>query len=225
MLPRSVRVATTTKKQENPFLNASTPTPAPYIPPPSLSLVNIAPAPEAPPDLKLNFPGAHGPPKKKPFVATPITPSYVIPTAPPAPTPSVPAESSLGSLSSMYSGARVTSYLPESSDDAIEPVTRKPKLSLKGTPHIVEPHDQLYVESEEPEAPAEPVSDVLGLPGSDDVVQFSRLQRFPLPGEPDCVMCGRFGAYICDETEQDVCSLECKAQHLRDYQASQTVPQ
>lgn len=29
-----------------------------------------------------------------------------------------------------------------------------------------------------------------------------------------CVMCGRFGEYICDSTDNDVCSLECKASHL-----------
>ena len=57
----------------------------------------------------------------------------------------------------------------------------------------------------------------------DDVVQYSRLQRFALPGEPDCVICGRFGAYICDEVEQDVCSMECKEQLLRDFRASQQV--
>lgn len=29
-----------------------------------------------------------------------------------------------------------------------------------------------------------------------------------------CVVCGRYGEYICDETDEDVCSLECKAKHL-----------
>ncbi|KAL8161475.1 hypothetical protein V2J09_012964 [Rumex salicifolius] len=36
-------------------------------------------------------------------------------------------------------------------------------------------------------------------------------QREALPGEPRCVICGRYGEYICDETDDDVCSLECKA--------------
>lgn len=27
-------------------------------------------------------------------------------------------------------------------------------------------------------------------------------------------MCGRYGEYICDSTDNDVCSLECKAKHL-----------
>lgn len=35
-------------------------------------------------------------------------------------------------------------------------------------------------------------------------------QREAEPGEPRCVICGRYGQYICDETDDDVCSLECK---------------
>lgn len=35
-------------------------------------------------------------------------------------------------------------------------------------------------------------------------------QRESEPGEPRCVICGRYGEYICDETDDDVCSLECK---------------
>eukprot|EP00252_Welwitschia_mirabilis_P026382 TRINITY_DN8663_c0_g1_i1.p1 TRINITY_DN8663_c0_g1~~TRINITY_DN8663_c0_g1_i1.p1 ORF type:complete len:484 (+),score=87.24 TRINITY_DN8663_c0_g1_i1:122-1573(+) len=37
-------------------------------------------------------------------------------------------------------------------------------------------------------------------------------QRFPAPGEPACIMCGKYGEYICDETDEDVCSMECKEQ-------------
>ncbi|XP_046893088.1 probable ATP-dependent RNA helicase DDX59 isoform X1 [Hypomesus transpacificus] len=46
------------------------------------------------------------------------------------------------------------------------------------------------------------------------VKSFRKSQRWPEPGEPVCVMCGRFGEYICDSTDNDVCSLECKANHL-----------
>ncbi|XP_075384892.1 putative ATP-dependent RNA helicase DDX59 isoform X2 [Tenrec ecaudatus] len=46
------------------------------------------------------------------------------------------------------------------------------------------------------------------------VKSFSKTQRWPEPGEPVCVMCGRYGEYICDKTDEDVCSLECKAKHL-----------
>lgn len=44
----------------------------------------------------------------------------------------------------------------------------------------------------------------------DDVKQKSRDQREAFPGEPRCVLCGRYGEYICDETDDDICSLECK---------------
>uniref|UniRef100_A0A8D3BID6 RNA helicase n=1 Tax=Scophthalmus maximus TaxID=52904 RepID=A0A8D3BID6_SCOMX len=47
------------------------------------------------------------------------------------------------------------------------------------------------------------------------VKSFKKSQRWPEPGEPVCVMCGRYGEYICDSTDNDVCSLECKAKHLR----------
>ncbi|KAL8527343.1 hypothetical protein ACS0TY_005274 [Phlomoides rotata] len=35
-------------------------------------------------------------------------------------------------------------------------------------------------------------------------------QREALPGEPVCAICGRYGEYICDETDDDICSVECK---------------
>ncbi|XP_038601038.1 probable ATP-dependent RNA helicase DDX59 [Tachyglossus aculeatus] len=46
------------------------------------------------------------------------------------------------------------------------------------------------------------------------VKSFSKTQRRAEPGEPVCVVCGRYGEYICDKTDEDVCSLECKAKHL-----------
>ncbi|KAJ8384535.1 hypothetical protein AAFF_G00204500 [Aldrovandia affinis] len=46
------------------------------------------------------------------------------------------------------------------------------------------------------------------------VKSLKRSQRWPEPGEPVCVICGRYGEYICDQTDNDVCSLECKANHL-----------
>ncbi|KAK2409759.1 DEAD-box ATP-dependent RNA helicase [Trifolium repens] len=39
-------------------------------------------------------------------------------------------------------------------------------------------------------------------------------QRFPVSGEPVCLMCGRYGEYICNETDDDVCSMECKNELL-----------
>uniref|UniRef100_A0A3P9MIY8 RNA helicase n=1 Tax=Oryzias latipes TaxID=8090 RepID=A0A3P9MIY8_ORYLA len=62
--------------------------------------------------------------------------------------------------------------------------------------HLVERHKSSSDEEEEP------------------VKSFKKSQRWPEPGEPVCVMCGRYGEYICDATDNDVCSLECKAKHL-----------
>ncbi|KAL4576868.1 hypothetical protein LXL04_012968 [Taraxacum kok-saghyz] len=47
-------------------------------------------------------------------------------------------------------------------------------------------------------------------PSADDVKQYSSQQREALPGEPQCIQCGRYGEYICNETDDDICSLECK---------------
>ncbi|XP_060196694.1 DEAD-box ATP-dependent RNA helicase 41 isoform X1 [Lycium barbarum] len=44
----------------------------------------------------------------------------------------------------------------------------------------------------------------------DDVKERCWDQREALPDEPRCVICGRYGEYICDETDDDICSLECK---------------
>ncbi|XP_036613992.1 probable ATP-dependent RNA helicase DDX59 [Trichosurus vulpecula] len=46
------------------------------------------------------------------------------------------------------------------------------------------------------------------------IKSFAKTQRLAEPGEPVCVVCGRYGEYICDKTDADVCSLECKAKHL-----------
>ncbi|KAL2933044.1 DEAD-box ATP-dependent RNA helicase 41 [Bienertia sinuspersici] len=45
---------------------------------------------------------------------------------------------------------------------------------------------------------------------SDEVKVRCWDQREAEPGEPHCVICGRYGEYICDETDDDVCSLGCK---------------
>lgn len=53
------------------------------------------------------------------------------------------------------------------------------------------------------------------------IKSFSKSQRWAEPGEPVCVVCGRYGEYICDQTDEDVCSLECKAKHLLQTQAKE----
>ncbi|KAI9111050.1 hypothetical protein K1719_017925 [Acacia pycnantha] len=47
-----------------------------------------------------------------------------------------------------------------------------------------------------------------------DGVKSRNEQRFPLPGEPVCLICGRYGEYICNETDDDICSMECKKELL-----------
>ncbi|KAG8436566.1 hypothetical protein GDO86_007613 [Hymenochirus boettgeri] len=46
------------------------------------------------------------------------------------------------------------------------------------------------------------------------IISYSKCQRWPFPGDPVCIMCGRYGEYICDQTDHDVCSLECKAKDV-----------
>lgn len=49
-------------------------------------------------------------------------------------------------------------------------------------------------------------------------------QREAEPGEPRCVICGRYGQYICDETDDDVCSLDCKEAVLRKHHCQSKAP-
>ncbi|KAI2650347.1 putative ATP-dependent RNA helicase DDX59 [Labeo rohita] len=70
------------------------------------------------------------------------------------------------------------------------------------TVNIEKEEEPVHIETEEAEEEEEPVK------------SFKKNQRWPEPGEPVCIMCGRYGEYICDKTDNDVCSLECKASHL-----------
>ncbi|KAK3039460.1 hypothetical protein RJ639_028042 [Escallonia herrerae] len=47
-----------------------------------------------------------------------------------------------------------------------------------------------------------------------DRVKNRKEQRFPVPGEPVCVVCGKYGEYICNETNDDICSMDCKDELL-----------
>ncbi|OIV89552.1 hypothetical protein TanjilG_19368 [Lupinus angustifolius] len=47
-----------------------------------------------------------------------------------------------------------------------------------------------------------------------DGIKSRNEQRFPVSGEPVCLICGRYGEYICNETDDDVCSMECKHELL-----------
>ncbi|KAF5734410.1 P-loop containing nucleoside triphosphate hydrolases superfamily protein isoform 1 [Tripterygium wilfordii] len=48
-----------------------------------------------------------------------------------------------------------------------------------------------------------------------DQVKLRSEQRLPDPGEPVCVICGKYGEYICDQTDDNICSLECKDELLQ----------
>ncbi|KAI8577663.1 hypothetical protein K450DRAFT_251169 [Umbelopsis ramanniana AG] len=54
------------------------------------------------------------------------------------------------------------------------------------------------------------------------IKQASIEQRFPLDGEPLCIICGRYGEYINDTTERDVCSMECKIKDIANYARNPT---
>nr|GLL33575.1 DEAD-box ATP-dependent RNA helicase 41 [Ipomoea trifida]GME09973.1 DEAD-box ATP-dependent RNA helicase 41 [Ipomoea batatas]GME11969.1 DEAD-box ATP-dependent RNA helicase 41 [Ipomoea batatas] len=60
-----------------------------------------------------------------------------------------------------------------------------------------------------------------GSDSNSEVKKRSWEQREALPDEPKCVICGRYGEYICDETEDDICSLECKTILLSRIEKSQ----
>ncbi|CAL9695439.1 unnamed protein product [Knipowitschia caucasica] len=85
--------------------------------------------------------------------------------------------------------------LNEEKHESEEEVTPKVNICEKNTLNE-EKHESEEEEEEEP------------------VKSFKKNQKWPEPGEPVCVMCGRYGEYICDSTDNDVCSLECKAKHL-----------
>ncbi|KAL3331137.1 hypothetical protein AABB24_034772 [Solanum stoloniferum] len=69
-----------------------------------------------------------------------------------------------------------------------------------------------------------PNTEILLVKGSGnetDRVKTRSEQRFPLPGEPACVVCGKYGEYICDETEEDICSTDCKSDLLQNLKLQQ----
>ncbi|KAE9450602.1 hypothetical protein C3L33_17497, partial [Rhododendron williamsianum] len=58
------------------------------------------------------------------------------------------------------------------------------------------------------------------LDGVDRVKNRSE-QRFAVPGEPVCVVCGKYGEYVCDETDDDICSMDCKTELLESLKLSE----
>lgn len=91
-------------------------------------------------------------------------------------------------------------------EDSNDPAFAKPKGEEppKSPGQDSEKRSEVIVKSEDAESGSE----------EEPVLSYSKLQRWPEPGEPVCAVCGRYGAYIVDKTDRDVCSLECKARHL-----------
>ncbi|XP_036442408.1 probable ATP-dependent RNA helicase DDX59 [Colossoma macropomum] len=110
--------------------------------------------------------------------------------------------SSSSSLAADLPGEDISS--PATVDSGHEPceVTETPVLQHEQIESQGKPEETEAEKENEEEHEEEPVK------------SFKKSQRWPEPGEPVCVMCGRYGEYICDSTDNDVCSLECKASHL-----------
>ncbi|KAL2472487.1 RNA helicase [Abeliophyllum distichum] len=62
---------------------------------------------------------------------------------------------------------------------------------------------------------------ISGSKNQNDQIKTRIEQRFPVPGEPVCVVCGKYAEYICNETNDDVCSSDCKAELLQNLQLHQ----
>ena len=47
------------------------------------------------------------------------------------------------------------------------------------------------------------------------MLSFSSDQRWPAPGEPICLECGRYGAYIIDKTDEVIHKTNHRVQFLK----------
>jgi ATP-dependent RNA helicase DDX59 len=72
-------------------------------------------------------------------------------------------------------------------------------------------------ESSVPVVPNDPDVEQSDDEDQEPIKQASIEQRFPLNDEPLCVVCGKYGEYISDTTERDVCSMECKLKDIANY--------
>lgn len=48
----------------------------------------------------------------------------------------------------------------------------------------------------------------------EDIKLNSSEQRDPSKNEPKCIICGKYAEYICDQTDSDICSIQCKLINL-----------
>ncbi|XP_033007342.1 probable ATP-dependent RNA helicase DDX59 isoform X2 [Lacerta agilis] len=114
-----------------------------------------------------------------------------------------PSESSLENATDFRDAKSDTKDIPSSESDLFEPMERDTELHISLDSAVALTEATLENANNEDCSLAE-----------DPIKSFSKMQRWPQPGEPVCVVCGRYGEYICDKTDEDVCSLECKAKHL-----------
>lgn len=76
-------------------------------------------------------------------------------------------------------------------------VKEKEEQELNENPLVKEKEEEV----KEEETPSEE---------EEEVIEFSRdAPMAPILG-PFCAVCGKFGQYVCDRTDEDVCSMECK---------------
>ncbi|XP_053247495.1 probable ATP-dependent RNA helicase DDX59 isoform X2 [Podarcis raffonei] len=114
-----------------------------------------------------------------------------------------PSESSLENATDLRDAKSDTKDMPSSESDLFGPMERDTKLHISLDSAVALTEATVENANNEDSSLAE-----------DPIKSFSKMQRWPQPGEPVCVVCGRYGEYICDKTDEDVCSLECKAKHL-----------
>lgn len=181
-------------------------------------------------------PAAKPAPSKPPSsTSTPSIPSASS-TSTPAPSasspsvssPSIPSTSS-SSTSTISPPAFVNVSLPSvnpTPDINTAPPPPPPRSVTKNEPllSLLSDYDDEQEEQEQKQETAQTDTKQEAQQSEEDsgeVVMFSSQQRFALGGEPICIVCNKFGEYICDETEKDVCSMECKQKHLEDFYASQ----
>ncbi|KAG9483319.1 hypothetical protein GDO78_009313 [Eleutherodactylus coqui] len=164
--------------------------PVPHPAPPSPSSAPLPPVPHPAPPSPSSAP--------LPPVPHPAPPSPSSAPLPPVPHPAPPSPSS-APLPPVPHPAP-----PSASSAPLPPVPHPAPPSPSSAPLPPVPHPSLPL----------PISLTTSDAEDEPIKSYSKLQRWPLQGEPVCVVCGRYGEYICDQTEHDVCSLECKAKDL-----------
>ncbi|POI20926.1 hypothetical protein CIB84_015327 [Bambusicola thoracicus] len=111
--------------------------------------------------------------------------------------------SSLEESTECQDGTSAGTATSTSKCDSNEVVQRTESIAVPSDPGVPDPPSGKDKENTAEDSSSE-----------EPVKSFSKSQRWAEPGEPVCVVCGRYGEYICDKTDEDVCSLECKAKHL-----------